>query len=86
MKRKIIPITVALLLISGLAYAVDKKKQTKLVDQLTDKIHEEEALQAELLAATEENQIKIPDKDSASSGKTELAKSETKKDQLKTKN
>jgi len=89
MKRRyipIIPITVALILISGLAYALDKKKQTKLEDQLPDKIHEEEALQAELLAATEENLIKIPDKGTATSGKTEIAKSEPKKDLLQTKN
>ena len=83
--RPIIPIAVALLLISGLAYAIEKKKQSKPVNQLPDTIHEEEALQAELLAATEEYQVKLPDKDSTSPREIEIAKPGAIKDQLKIK-
>ena len=66
MKRRIIPIlkiTIVLVLFSSLAYALEKKKQTKPVDFLPDTIHEEEALQAELLAATEEHQNNKPEID-----------------------
>jgi len=46
----------ALVLISSLAYAVEKKKHAKSVNQAPETITEEEALKAELLDATEEHQ------------------------------
>ena len=61
MKRSFVPIisiAVALLLIGGLAYALEKKKHTIPMDHLPDATHEEEAFQAELLAVTEEHQNK----------------------------
>lgn len=87
MKRRFIPvisITVALLLIGGLAYALEKKKQAQPVDRLSDTTREEEALQAELLAATGDRQVKLPEKETATPGKNEPAGSGDKKEQSKT--
>jgi hypothetical protein len=69
MKRRVAPIltfAIALVLISGLAYAARKKDQGKMADLLSDPTHEEEALQAELLAMTENRDVKVPDVGKAS--------------------
>ena len=61
MKKRIVPIltfTVALVLVTGLAYAAKKKDQSKSADRSPDPTHEEEALQAELLEATGERVAK----------------------------
>ena len=55
----ILTITLALVLISSLAYAAKKKDQAKAVSRTADAISEEKALKAELLDATE-GQKKIP--------------------------
>jgi len=62
MKRRLTPIlavTLGLVLISGLAYAVEKKRHAKPVDR-TSETTEEEALKAELLDTMEEHQEKRP--------------------------
>ena len=72
MKRRflpIIPITVGLILISGLVYAMEKKKQTKPVGLVPETMTEEEALKAELLEATEDPKNKLPGIGDASSRK-----------------
>ncbi len=66
MKRRITPIltiTLALVLFTGLAYAVEKKKKGKAVAHIPEAIPEEEALKAELLEATGEHQKKMPGED-----------------------
>ena len=80
----VIPITVALLLMGGLAYALEKKWHAKPEEQLTDTIHEEEALQAELLAATDEPRINLPVKKTARSRAVETASPGSRKNTLKT--
>ena len=81
----VIPITVVLLLIGGLAYALDKKRQAKPEEQLLDTIHEEEALQAELLGATEEHHDKGPGIDTAGSKNKVAARSDESMHTLKPK-
>jgi hypothetical protein len=56
----IIPITVGLILISGLVYAMDKKKHAKPVGLMPETMTEEEALKTELLEATEDHENKLP--------------------------
>jgi hypothetical protein len=71
MKKRIVPIiTVAVVLcvFTGVVYAVDKKKQEKQGDRPPEAVHDEETLQAELLAATEEPQ------ETPSAGKRRLKK------------
>jgi hypothetical protein len=63
MKRRVAPIltfTIALILVSGLAYAAKKKVNTRPAVRTPDPTHEEEALAAELLEATEEHKKKMP--------------------------
>ena len=84
MKRRVAPIltfTIALILVSGLAYAAKKKDQARPADRTPDPIHEEEALKAELLDATEEHQRKLPD--ISDTKKIVDARSNEKKDQIK---
>jgi len=72
MKRRfipIIPITVGLILISGLVYAMEKNKRAKPVGLTPETITEEEALKAELLEATEDHENKLPGVGGASSKK-----------------
>lgn len=86
MKRRfapIITIAVGLILFSGLAYALEKKKQAKPEDRLPDSIHEEEALQAELLAATGEHQRKAAETADAASKKSAVSRLTTAKDRHK---
>jgi len=62
MKRRLTPIlavTFAVVLVSSITYAATKKKEAKSVPRPSE-ISEEEALKAELLEATEENEIKVP--------------------------
>jgi hypothetical protein len=63
MKRRLTPflIGITVILIGSLAYAADRKKQTKRVDLPGDRIHEEEALRAELLDAVEGHDKKSHD-------------------------
>ncbi len=80
MKRRytpIIAITAAFVLIGSLAYALDKKKQAKPTEGLSDTVHEEEALRAELLAATEEHQKKPVSVDKSKSRKVAVMKTRT---------
>lgn len=63
MKRRVVPIltaTVALVLIAGLAYAAKKKEKDPAVGNEPDPTHEEEALQAELLEATQGVETRLP--------------------------
>jgi hypothetical protein len=64
MKKRVAPIltiAVVLVLVSGLAYAARKKDEGKPADLQADStMHEEEALQAELLAVTETRDVKLP--------------------------
>ena len=63
MKRRLTPIlavTIGLVLLSGLAYAAEKKRQAKPVNRTPETMTEEEALKAELLDATEEHHDKRP--------------------------
>lgn len=66
MKKKMIPaITfgVALLIFGSIAYAADRRKNTKPVGQRGDKTHEEEALKVELLKNDKNNTLKSNDTD-----------------------
>ena len=75
----IVTISVALVLISSVTYAAGKKKQAKLKVQAPDAISEEEALRAELLAATEEEPIK---RSEMPANKVAEERADTKEDQL----
>ncbi len=55
----IVTVTVALILVGSLAYAAEKKKQEKEITR-TPQAAEEEAVKAELLAAVEGHQEKLP--------------------------
>jgi len=84
MKKRLTPIltiSFAIILIGSIAYAADRKKQVKRVDQ--DRIHEEEALRAELL-----DDVQDRDKKSRDAGETEKVVGNSpggKSDQLKSK-
>jgi len=63
MKRRLTPILtigIAIILIGSLAYAADRRKQTK-GGHLSDPAHEEEAFRAEMLEAVEGHEKKSPD-------------------------
>ena len=67
MKRRLTPVltvTIGLILVSGLAYAAKKKGQANAAANTTE-IAEEEALKAELLETTGEQQKKMPAIDDA---------------------
>lgn len=88
MKRRITPIlavTLALVLFSGLAYAVEKKRQAKPVDRTPETMTEEEALKAELLDATEEHHDKRPGLDDTGAKKSADGRPDSLKEQLKNK-
>ena len=64
MKKRFIPaisIGIAIILIGSLAYAADRRKKASTLDLATDKMHEEEALKAELLNALENHEQKPHD-------------------------
>jgi hypothetical protein len=66
MKKGLFPaisIGIAVLVIGSIAYAADRKKNTKTMNFLDDKIHEEEALKAELLKTVEPLEKKSDDGD-----------------------
>jgi hypothetical protein len=65
-RTKIVTFTLAILLVGSIAYAAEKRKQSKLALKDLDSIPEE-ALAAELLEATEEHQVKAADMDGVSS-------------------
>lgn len=56
----IVTLAVAILLVSGIAYAAEKKKQTRAAAQEPETVREEEAVKAELLAAVEGEKGKAP--------------------------
>lgn len=59
MKRSLTPVItigIALILIGSIAYAADRRKQTKLVNNTSP---EEESLRAELLAAVDDHEKKL---------------------------
>ena len=63
MKRRITPILItgiAVILIGSIAYAADRRKQAKYVNQPIDPTHEEETLRAELLEAVADHEKKAP--------------------------
>jgi hypothetical protein len=83
MKRRLIPalsIGIVVILIGSLAYAADKRKNAKTVDRTTDKIHEEEALTAELLNAVENHEQKLHD--AGDTGKVDANRSNDDKDKF----
>jgi len=83
MKRRLLPalsIGIAALLIGSLAYAADKRKTAKTVDRNTDRIHEEEALTAELLNAVEKKEQKVHD--TGETGKVDADRPDGKKGHL----
>jgi len=55
----ILAFTAAVVLVSSITYAATKKKEAKSLPHPSE-ISEEEALKAELLGTTEENEIKVP--------------------------
>lgn len=84
MKKRLAPIltlSFAIILIGSIAYAADRKKQAKRVDQ--DRIHEEEALKAELLDDVLDRDKKS--RDAGETGKIAGNSSGGKSDQLKSK-
>ena len=86
MKRQFIPalsIGIVVILIGSLAYAADKRKTAKTVGRATDKIHEEEALTAELLNAVESHDQKLHE--TGDTGKVEVDRPDDKKGQLASK-
>ena len=63
MKRRVAPIltfTLALIIVSSIAYASKKKDPVKSSDLIPDKLSEEEAFKAEMLNATEDHKNKSP--------------------------
>jgi len=83
MKRRLIPALsfgIVVILIGSLAYAAEKKKNTKTIDRTTDKIHEEEALTAELLNAVEKKEQKYLD--NVDTGKVESDKGKNIKEEI----
>ena len=86
MKRRLTPIltiSIAIILIGSLAYAADRKKHAKQMDQPADSVREEEALRAELLDAVEGPDKKLHDIDDT--GKVAGNSLGGKTDQLKSK-
>jgi hypothetical protein len=82
MKKRLIPalsIGIVVILIGSLAYAADRKKKANTVGQATDKIHEEEALKAELLNALENYEQKPHD--DVDTGKVAAVRSNDEKEQ-----
>jgi hypothetical protein len=76
MKRRLTPVltvTIGLILVSGLAYAAKKKGQAKEAVE-TSVISEEDALKAELLETTGEQQKKMPAIDDANKNASEEVK------------
>ena len=59
-RTKIVTFTLAILLVGSIAYAAEKRKQSRQVAKDFDSIPEE-ALAAELLESTEESQVKVVD-------------------------
>ncbi len=80
-RTKVATLTLAILLVGSIAYAADRRRQARQAEQEPEPTHEEAALQAELLAATEEHQdvartrvvtaSKIVDDKGAATGDTE---------------
>jgi len=80
----IITFAFAVLLVSSIAYAADRRKQAKLAIHEPEAATEEEALKAELLAATEERQEKAPGSEAVSSRTIRNDRADTPKERVKT--
>jgi hypothetical protein len=83
MKNRLLPalsIGIVVILIGSLAYAADRKKNAKTVDRNSDRIHEEEALTAELLDAVEKKDQKPHD--TGDTGKVDADRPDDKKGHL----
>ncbi len=65
-RTKIVTFTLAILLVGSIAYAAEKRRQSKLDVQESDMTSEEEALKTELLAASEVHQGKMTGTEAAS--------------------
>lgn len=81
MKKRLLPaisIGIAVLVIGSIAYAADRRKNTKTSDLFGDKVREEEALNAELLD-TFDHQDKKP-QDSADTKRGAVIASNDKKE------
>jgi len=86
MKKRLTPILTigfAIILIGSIAYAADRKKQARHLDQPADRIHEEEALRAELLDDAQDRDKKPHD--AGDKGKDAGNSPDAKSDQLKSK-
>lgn len=86
MKKRIVPVvtlTVALLLFTGIAYAVEKKRQGKSPEQTPETGHEEESLKAELLAAAEPPPGRAPATVEAGTRKVDADRTDAKQGQSK---
>ena len=59
-RTQIVTFTLAILLVGSIAYAAEKRKQSRLAAKDLSSIPEE-ALAAELLESTEESQVKVVD-------------------------
>lgn len=63
--KTLFAVGIALILISGVAYAADKKKKAKQPGFPADPSADDEAVKAELLAAVEGQKAKVPRKSEA---------------------
>ena len=79
----ILTISFAMVLIGSIAYAAERKKPAKRIDQPVDRIHEEEALRAELLGDVQDRDKKSHD--AGDTGKVAGNSPGGKSDQLKSK-
>ncbi len=88
MKKRLTPIitlTVAILLVGSIAYAAEKRRQSNVPSvRDPEAIPEDEALKAELLAATEEHQEKLTSAKAASSTMSVEEQSDTARENQKT--
>ncbi len=61
MKKKLLPalsVGMAVLIVGSIAYAADRRKNTKSVHRLDDRVHGEEALKADMLYAFDQQDNK----------------------------
>ncbi|GFE58804.1 hypothetical protein [Geobacter sp. AOG1] len=75
-RTTIVTVTLAILLVGSIAYAAEKRKQSKLALKGLDSIPDE-ALAAELLEATEEHKVKDADSEVVTSPSDSNEKSKT---------
>lgn len=68
-RTTIVSLTLAILLVGSIAYAAEKRKQSRLAPKDLDSFSED-ALAAELLETTEEHQVKVAHGDDVTSPAT----------------